>query len=67
MYARDILQTGETGLGVLMGFGGAGAFTGAISLALRGDSAKQGTIIAVSGITFSIALLIFSMSETIWL
>ena len=67
VYARDILKTGETGLGVLMGFAGAGAFTGAISLALRSDTLKGDLTVAVSGIVFSIALLVFSMSETVWI
>ena len=67
VYARDILETGETGLGVLMGFAGAGAFSGAVSLALRGDSSRKGIIMAVSGIIFSVALLVFSMSGTVWL
>ncbi len=67
VYARDILQTGETGLGVLMGFAGAGAFTGAVSLALRSDELKSDLTVAVSGIVFSIALLVFSMSETVWI
>lgn len=66
VYARDILQTGERGLGMLMGCAGAGAFTGAIGLALRGDTSKKGVVMAVAGIIFSIALLIFSISETVW-
>jgi predicted MFS family arabinose efflux permease len=67
VYARDILETGETGLGVLMGFAGAGAFSGAVSLALRGDSSRKGIIMAVSGIIFSLALFVFSMSRNVWL
>ena len=50
-----------------MGCAGAGAFTGAISLAVRGDTPRKGFIMAAAGITFSLALLIFSFSETIWL
>ncbi|RJQ18050.1 MAG: MFS transporter [Nitrospiraceae bacterium] len=67
VYARDILKTGATGLGILMGFAGAGAFTGAVSLAVRGDVSNKGIILAASSITFSIALLIFSVSTTAWL
>ncbi|MEF9426240.1 MAG: MFS transporter [Candidatus Mariimomonas ferrooxydans] len=67
VYARDILKTGATGLGVLMGFAGAGAFTGAISLAVRGDFSKKGVLLAISGIIFSSALLVFSLSTVIWL
>lgn len=67
VYARDILQTGAAGLGILMGFAGAGAFTGAVSLAIRGDTGRKGIVMAVSGTGFSVALLIFSLSETAWL
>jgi MFS family permease len=67
VYARDILQTGERGLGILMGCAGGGAFTGAVALAVRGNTGRKGVIMAVAGITFSTALLIFSLSTTVWL
>jgi MFS family permease len=67
VYARDILKTGETGLGILMGFAGAGAFTGAIGLAVKGNTSKKGMVMAAAGITFSAALLVFSISENVWL
>lgn len=63
VYARDILKTGETGLGILMGSSGAGALTGATGLALRGDISRKGILMAAAGITLSIALLLFSLSE----
>jgi MFS family permease len=66
VYAKDILETGAKGLGMLMGFAGAGAFTGAVLLAFRGDNAKKGQTMAAAGITFSIALLIFALSRNIW-
>src|SRR4030067_583792 len=67
VYARDILKTGAAGLGILMSFAGAGAFIGAISLAIRGDFAKKGIFLAASGIIFSLSLLIFSLSTTTYL
>jgi predicted MFS family arabinose efflux permease len=67
VYARDILQTGETGLGILMGCAGAGAFTGAVVLALRGNTSKKGTVMAAAGIIFSASLLLFSVSTVPWL
>jgi MFS family permease len=67
VYARDILETGPTGLGILMGCAGAGAFTGAVGLAIKGDVSRKGIVMALAAITFSTALLIFSLSETIWL
>ncbi|RJQ56619.1 MAG: MFS transporter [Nitrospiraceae bacterium] len=67
VYARDILKTGATGLGILMGFAGAGAFIGAVSLAVRGDFSNKGALLVWSGIAFSAALLVFSLSTTVWL
>jgi MFS family permease len=67
VYARDILNTGATGLGILMGCAGAGAFVGAVSLIVRGDIANKGIILALSGIAFSVALLVFSLSTAVWL
>jgi len=67
VYARDILKTGATGLGILMGFAGAGAFAGAVSLAVRTKFTNMGIFLTVSGFAFSIALLVFSISTTAWL
>lgn len=67
VYARDILKTGATGLGILMGCSGAGAFTGAVILASGVDYGRKGILLAVSGITFAAALLIFSLSGVVWL
>ncbi len=67
VYARDILHTGERGLGMLMGCAGAGAFTGAVGLALRGDNTRKGMLMAAAGVVFSVALLVFSVSETVWI
>ena len=67
VYARDILKTGPTGLGILMGCAGAGAFTGAVGLAVRGSVTRRGIVMVVSGIIFSSALLVFSLSHALWL
>lgn len=66
VYARDILKTGATGLGILMGCAGAGAFTAALHLAIRGNFRRKGLFMAVSGILFSLALLLFSFSTIAW-
>jgi MFS family permease len=50
-----------------MGFSGAGAFTGALSLAIRGDFSRKGLLLVISGIIFAVSLLIFSLSKTVWL
>lgn len=67
VYARDILGTGATGLGILMGFAGAGAFIGAVNIAVRGDFLNKGIVLASSSIAFSVSLFVFSFSTSVWL
>lgn len=67
VFARDILKIGPTGLGLLMSSAGVGAFIGAVSLAFRPDINKKGLLAASAGIIFSISLVIFSLSRTLWL
>jgi predicted MFS family arabinose efflux permease len=67
VYARDILGTGATGLGILMGCAGAGAFIGALNLAMKSKSSRKGTLLALSGLLFAVALFVFSLSTTVWL
>lgn len=67
VYARDILQTGPQGLGILMSSAGAGAFTGAIALTLRKDFKEKGLIFTAFPLIFPISLLIFSYSMIPWL
>ena len=50
-----------------MGSAGAGAFSGAVGLAVKGNTSKKGLIMALAGITFSAALLVFSVSRISWL
>jgi MFS family permease len=67
VYARDILRIGAKGLGVLMALAGAGAFTGAIGLAIKGDSINKERHLATSAAVFAVSLLIFSLSRLTWL
>jgi len=64
VYARDILNIGERGLGILMGCAGGGAFTGAITLALGLNIKDRDSLLTISGISFPAALLTFSLSHT---
>jgi MFS family permease len=64
VYARDILNIGEKGLGILMGCAGGGAFTGALILALGVHVKNKERLMTVAGILFPTALLIFSLSYT---
>lgn len=62
LFARDVLGWGETGLALLMGTAGAGAFCGALLLAYLGDFRRKGWFMLVSALAASICLVGFSQS-----
>lgn len=63
VFARDILHGSSQMLGFLTGMMGAGALTGAFYLASRNSIRGIPKLILISAITFSVALMGFSMSE----
>lgn len=67
VFARDLLGVGASGLGYLMGGAGLGASLGAIVLAYIGEPRNKSRTIIGSAMTFSLALVLFSMSRSFWL
>ncbi len=63
VFAEDILRTGARGLGLLMGSAGAGAFTGAVFLAIRGNIKRKEVYMFSSALVFPASLLVFSLSR----
>jgi len=63
IFARDILNVGAKGLGVLMGSAGIGALIGALTLATVGSVRRKGLVALVSAVASSSALLAFSFSR----
>ena len=63
VFADQILHHGSSGLGVLMGASGFGAFLGAFSLAVRRGWRGLGTWVAYSSAGFGIALIGFAFSR----
>ncbi len=63
IFARDILDVGAKGLGVLMGSAGIGALVGALSLATAGNVRRKGLVALVAALCSSSALLAFSFSR----
>lgn len=63
VFARDILHGNSQMLGFLTGTMGAGALTGAFYLASRKGVCGIPKLILISAITFSVALMGFSISE----
>ena len=63
VFADQILHRGSSGLGILMGASGFGAFLGAFSLAVRRGWRGLGTWVAYSSAGFGIALIAFALSR----
>jgi len=67
VFADRILHRGSSGLGILMGASGFGAFLGAFSLAVRHGWRGLGTWVAYSAAGFGLALIAFAYSSWFWL
>jgi predicted MFS family arabinose efflux permease len=63
IYARDIFHLGETGLALLMGTAGGGAFFGALLVAYLGDFRRKGWVVLGGGIVFGICIMGFAVSS----
>jgi MFS family permease len=66
-FASKILHGGPNTLGILMGMSGVGALMGAIYLASRQSVIGLGSVIATSVTVFGVALVIFALSNALWL
>lgn len=62
VFARDIWVAGAPGYGLLLSAGGAGAIIGALSLAAFGRDWRQGRSMVISGLSFSLSLVLFALS-----
>jgi MFS family permease len=67
IYARDIFRLGETGLAVMMGIAGAGAFIGALLVAYLGDFRRKGWFVLGGAILFGLSIAGFALSSTLTL
>ncbi len=64
-FARDVLRTGELGLGLLMTSVGAGALIGALLLASLGNFQCKGMLLTIGNFVFPLMVLLFAFSR--WL
>ena len=66
IFARDVLQEGARGLGILGGATGAGAVLGSIlTVSLSAYVKRQGLLLLVAGLVYGVALALFGLSA--WL
>jgi predicted MFS family arabinose efflux permease len=63
IYARDIFHLGETGLAMMMGTAGAGAFCSALLVAYLGDFRRKGWFVLVGSIAFGLSIMGFALSS----
>jgi MFS family permease len=66
VFADHILHSGARGLGILMGFSGAGALIGALALAAKSGLQGLGTWVAASSAAFGVFLALFAYSRMFW-
>jgi predicted MFS family arabinose efflux permease len=67
VYARDIFKLGETGLAIMMGAAGVGAFFGALLVAYLGDFRRKGWFVLGGAIAFGLFIVNFAISSQLWL
>jgi MFS family permease len=67
IYARDIFHLGETGLALMMGIAGAGAFLGALLVAYLGDFRRKGWFVLGGAIIFGLCITGFALSSRLTL
>ena len=66
-FARDVLGTGEPGLGILMACSGAGAFLGAITIAWLMHLRRRGLFVVRASAGFYAAIIAFTFSRNFYL
>lgn len=66
-FARDVLGSGEPGLGILMACSGAGAFLGAITIAWLMHLRRRGLFVVRASAGFYAAIIAFTFSRNFYL
>lgn len=67
VYARDVLNVGETGYGMLMGAFGLGGVAGTLMLATAGKVEKKGRVVIATGVIWLVGTFVFAFSRSYYL
>ena len=67
VFARDVLDVGATGYGVMSAAVGIGAVAGALTVAMRATRIRKGRTIIIAGTVFGIMLALFASSRVLGL
>ena len=65
IFARDIWHSGPEGYGLLLSAAGGGALVGAFGLAAIRQLKRQGAVMIVSGLLFSVSIIAFAVSPSL--
>lgn len=65
VFARDIFHLGETGLAMMMGVAGGGAFLGALVITYLGDFKRKGLSVLGGAMAFGLCLIGFALSTNL--
>ena len=64
IFARQVLDVGASGYGVLMSMAGVGALAGSLGIASLGNFRRKGLLLLGFGLVFGTALVVFSLSRS---
>lgn len=67
VFARDILQIGAEGLGLLMAVSGGGAVVGSLLVASRGRTEGAGRLLLVMTVLYGVPIVGVALSRTLWI
>ena len=67
IFARDILEIGPAGLGILMGASGLGAVVGSLLTARRRDAAGAGRLNVILTVVYGGFVVGIALSSSVWL
>ena len=67
IFARDILEIGAAGMGLLMGASGLGAVTGSLLTAKRRDTAGDGRLNVILTVIYGVFVVGIALSQWVWL
>ena len=65
VYARDILEIGPQGMGIMMGATGIGALAGSLIVASLGDFQYKGRLLIGAAIAFGLTIVLFANSTSV--
>lgn len=65
-FAKEVFRMGETGLAIMMGTAGFGAFVGSMLLAFLGDFQRKGLSVLLGVFSFAICDIIFALSINLY-